>query len=131
VRELENVLLRAGALCEGDTIRAADLGLPARASHGQAPPRTSARSRTDYARDEAELLLEALERARWNVSSVSRSLGIPRNTLYRKLARLGLSPAAASARGPAREQNARAREGVTSRPASSGSRERSARRSKS
>jgi serine/threonine-protein kinase PknK len=124
VRELENVLLRAGALCEGDTIRAADLALPAGAS---APERQTARSRSDFAREEAALLLESLERARWNVSSVSRSLGIPRNTLYRKLARLGLSPAAASAR----EQNARAREGVTSRPASSGSRERSARRSKS
>jgi serine/threonine-protein kinase PknK len=117
VRELENVLLRAGALCEGDTIRAADLELPA---HASSPERRAARSRADYARDEAELLFESLERARWNVSSVSRSLGIPRNTLYRKLARLGLAP-----------ETARAPGGVTSRPASSGSRGRSARRSKS
>jgi transcriptional regulator of acetoin/glycerol metabolism len=109
--------LRAGALCEGDTIRAADLELPARAA---ALERRAARSRSDYAREEAELLLESLERARWNVSSVSRSLGIPRNTLYRKLARLGLAPEAGRAPGS-----------VTSRRASSGSRGRSARRSKS
>jgi len=37
--------------------------------------------------------LAALRAARWNVSVVSRTLGIPRNTLYRKLSRYGLERA--------------------------------------
>jgi len=48
-------------------------------------------SRRDFEADERERILSALRQARWNVSVVSRSLGIPRNTLYRKLARYGLS----------------------------------------
>jgi transcriptional regulator with PAS, ATPase and Fis domain len=95
VRELENVLARAEALCEGDTIRAADLGLTREAA---ASAKQHPRSRAEYAHQEAQLLLETLERERWNVSNVSRSLGIPRNTLYRKLTRLGLVPAQARER---------------------------------
>jgi transcriptional regulator with PAS, ATPase and Fis domain len=87
VRELENVLLRASALCEGALIRPLDLGLPTPAEKTR---KRSARSRADFAEEEAERLLEALKRERWNISAVSRSLAIPRNTLYRKLARLGL-----------------------------------------
>ena len=88
VRELENALARAEALSEGDTIRAADLGLTVEA----APiAKQHARSRAEFAHQEAQLLLETLERERWNVSGVSRSLGIPRNTLYRKLTRLGIA----------------------------------------
>jgi transcriptional regulator with GAF, ATPase, and Fis domain len=123
VRELENLLLRASALCEGDTIRAADLGMPVRSP---SPAKKTPRSRSEFAGQEAELLLEALERERWNVSGVARSLGIPRNTLYRKLARLGLLASAPeplpvrAARGP-----------ITSPRGSSDLRERSGRRSKS
>jgi transcriptional regulator with GAF, ATPase, and Fis domain len=87
VRELENVLLRASALCEAELIRPADLGLPAPAVSAQ---KRAARTRADFERGETERLLEALKRERWNISAVSRSLAIPRNTLYRKLARLGL-----------------------------------------
>jgi serine/threonine-protein kinase PknK len=47
-------------------------------------------TRDEYARKEAERLLSALESARWNVSKVAKNLGIPRNTLYRKLARYGI-----------------------------------------
>jgi transcriptional regulator of acetoin/glycerol metabolism len=51
------------------------------------------RSRRDFESDERERILGALQTARWNVSVVSRTLGIPRNSLYRKLARYGLSRA--------------------------------------
>jgi DNA-binding NtrC family response regulator len=86
VRELENILTRAFVLAEGERIDAADLGL------GRAPARPRhSRTRAEFEADERERILEALRGARWNVSVVSRSLGIPRNTLYRKLERYGLT----------------------------------------
>ena len=89
VRELENVLTRAFVLSGGARIRAEDLDLGARRAVA-----SRAGSRRDFEADEKERILSALRQARWNVSVVSRSLGIPRNTLYRKLARYGLSRAA-------------------------------------
>jgi serine/threonine-protein kinase PknK len=86
VRELENVLTRAVVMAGGKRIGAADLELAAR----PAPPRTS-RSRREFEREERERILETLRETRWNVSVVSRRLKIPRNTLYRKLERYGLS----------------------------------------
>jgi serine/threonine-protein kinase PknK len=86
VRELENVLTRAFVLASGAKIRAEDLDLGQRRA-----PAPRARSRRDFEADEKERILSALRAARWNVSVVARSLGIPRNTFYRKLARYGLS----------------------------------------
>ncbi|MDQ2646463.1 MAG: sigma-54-dependent Fis family transcriptional regulator, partial [Myxococcota bacterium] len=86
VRELENVLTRAVVMSTGKRIEAADLELAARA----APARTSS-TRREFEREERERILEALRETRWNVSVVSRRLKIPRNTLYRKLERYGLS----------------------------------------
>jgi len=88
VRELENVLTRAFVLAPGEKLRAEDLDLGGRAS---APSRAG--SRRDFERGEEARILDALRQARWNVSVVSRSLGIPRNTLYRKLKRYGLTRA--------------------------------------
>ncbi|XXX79444.1 sigma 54-interacting transcriptional regulator [Sorangium sp. So ce134] len=84
VRQLENVLSRACVLAPGPEIGPADIHLPA------AAPAPRARSRADYRGAEAERIRAALDLARWNVCEVSRSLGIPRTTLYRKLARYGL-----------------------------------------
>ena len=39
---------------------------------------------------EREALLQVLKRARWNISTVARELGVGRNTLYRKLERLNI-----------------------------------------
>jgi transcriptional regulator with GAF, ATPase, and Fis domain len=86
VRELENLLTRAFVLGSGARIGAADLGLlraPARARRSL--------SRSEYEAEDRERILEALRAARWNVSEVSRLLGVPRNTLYRKLERYGLN----------------------------------------
>jgi serine/threonine-protein kinase PknK len=88
VRELENVLTRAFVLASGSKIRAEDLDLGARRA-----PAPRARSRRDFEADEKDRILAALRAARWNVSVVSRTLGIPRNTLYRKLSRYGLERA--------------------------------------
>ncbi|WP_438000041.1 sigma 54-interacting transcriptional regulator [Sorangium sp. So ce185] len=84
VRQLENVLSRACVLAPGPEIGPADIQLPA------AAPAPRARSRADYRGAEAERIRAALDLARWNVCEVSRSLGIPRTTLYRKLAQYGL-----------------------------------------
>jgi serine/threonine-protein kinase PknK len=86
VRELENTLLRASVLAAGNAIAAADLGLGA----AQQRTRRAPKNRKDYEVLEAQRLLAALEAERWNVSRVARNLGIPRNTLYRKLERYGI-----------------------------------------
>lgn len=88
VRELENVLTRAFVLAPGSKIRAEDLDLG-----GRRLPAVRARSRRDFETDEKDRILVALRAARWNVSVVARTLGIPRNTLYRKLSRYGLERA--------------------------------------
>ena len=66
-------------------LRAEDLEL-----ERAAPRALRSRSRREYEKEERERILHALRGSRWNVSVVSRSLGIPRNTLYRKLERYGL-----------------------------------------
>jgi transcriptional regulator with GAF, ATPase, and Fis domain len=86
VRELENILTRALVLSGRTRLGAEDLDLE------RAPPRAQKSStRHQYESEERERILHALRGARWNVSVVSRSLGIPRNTLYRKLQRYGLT----------------------------------------
>jgi serine/threonine-protein kinase PknK len=89
VRELQNTLLRASVMATGGTIESADLGLLPDGVTLAREGRTTS-TRAEYARKEAERLLAALEAERWNVSRVAKRLGIPRNTLYRKLARYGI-----------------------------------------
>ncbi|WP_433934535.1 sigma 54-interacting transcriptional regulator [Sorangium cellulosum] len=84
VRQLENVLARACVLAPGPEIGPADLQLPS------AAPAPRGRSRAEYRDAEEARIRAALDLARWNVCEVSRSLGIPRTTLYRKLERYGL-----------------------------------------
>ncbi|MEM9195959.1 MAG: sigma 54-interacting transcriptional regulator, partial [Myxococcota bacterium] len=80
VRELENVLRRAAVLATGSTIDVADLDLGA-------APSSVPRHRGEFREKEADRILQALDACGWNVSQVSRDLGIPRQTLYRKLRR--------------------------------------------
>ncbi|HEY8947020.1 MAG TPA: sigma-54-dependent Fis family transcriptional regulator, partial [Polyangiaceae bacterium] len=85
VRELENILTRAFVLASGPRIGTADLDLLVQ---NRRISRTL--NRRQYETEERERILTALTSARWNVSTVARQLGIPRNTLYRKLRRYGL-----------------------------------------
>ena len=89
VRELQNILTRAFVLAGATRLCADDIEL-AVSARSRGP---NAASRKDYESKERERILEALRQARWNVSVVSRALGIPRNTLYRKLTRYGLNRA--------------------------------------
>ncbi len=97
VRELENILERAYTLCEGETIDAGDLGLPApqdlqapETSPGVAANRGK-RSLEAYLEDvERQAIEEALEATRWNRTAAARRLGISFRQLRYRLQKLGL-----------------------------------------
>ncbi len=77
VRELENTLVRAMVLTNADTIEPQHLESPR--------TRVAATHRHQFREREGDQILNALADARWNVAKVSRELGIPRTTLYRKM----------------------------------------------
>jgi two-component system response regulator PilR (NtrC family) len=95
VRELENILERALALCDGSVIREADLYL----TEGNAPPATMAASvggdRTMPLHEfldqiERQQILKALEATRYNKTAAARVLGITFRSLRYRLDRLGI-----------------------------------------
>jgi len=108
VRELENILERAMAMCEGDTIEADDLMLPQRS----APPVASAAvgvaeavtpiapaardaaadgSLEDYISNiERDTIIKALEESRYNKTATAKKLGITFRALRYKLKKLGI-----------------------------------------
>jgi serine/threonine-protein kinase PknK len=90
VRELENVITKAVLFADGDTLGPAELDLPA-ATTGRV-----ALNRRQYERDEAARMATALRANRWNVSEAARSLGIPRSSFHRKMARYRLASAEAA-----------------------------------
>jgi two-component system response regulator PilR (NtrC family) len=95
VRELENILERATALCEDHRIEIEDLGLPE-----QSPPTLAAAdqqlrdedtSLEDYlAEVERKTILQTLEATRWNRTAAARQLGISFRALRYRLEKLGL-----------------------------------------
>ena len=84
VRELDHAVERAVLLAQGDTVRAADLGLR---SGREATPRLE-----DMALEEVECFLvkKTLARFQGNVSQAAKALGLSRSALYRRLERYGL-----------------------------------------
>ena len=91
VRELENILERAMTLCEGETIRAEDLGLPARSTIPEAKGRSD-EDELDSMLDnlERESILSALEQTRWNKTAAAKALGISFGALRYRMQKLGL-----------------------------------------
>jgi two-component system response regulator PilR (NtrC family) len=108
VRELENILERAMAMCDGSNIDAGDLMLPqrnARAGHDtpsataghEAPiaPSPAASSANggldDYISNlERTAIVKALEESRYNKTAAARKLGITFRALRYKLKKLGI-----------------------------------------
>ncbi|CAM2196229.1 sigma-54 dependent transcriptional regulator, acetoin dehydrogenase operon transcriptional activator AcoR [Paraburkholderia kururiensis] len=105
IRQLRHVLQMAIALCDGKCIRLTDLPAEVTQRAPSAEPavlRRAVEPEFDAEPDEVldlsalnaiqlnerETVLSLLEKHRWNVSNVARSLGISRNTLYRKMRRL-------------------------------------------
>jgi two-component system response regulator PilR (NtrC family) len=88
VRELENTLERALALCEDQHISAADLNLapsPASATPGSKYPLQ------DYLDQmERAAILEALEQTRYNKTAAARVLGVTFRSLRYRLERIGI-----------------------------------------
>jgi transcriptional regulator of acetoin/glycerol metabolism len=92
LRQLHHVLRSAVALAAG-----APLGLehfpslalvPVQASLPVAPPLAEATQLPPQLAQERQSLLSLLEAQRWNVSHVAKSLGVSRNTLYRRMHKL-------------------------------------------
>ena len=90
VRELENILERAGTLCEAGVIKPEDLQLP----HPEAVPQFTQEKKaalSEYLGDiEKQTILEALEKTRWNRTAAARVLGISLRALRYRLEKLGL-----------------------------------------
>ena len=99
VRELENILERATALCEADTIRLEDLQLGQRvptpdSADDRRPPATGdigEQGLEDYlAQVERDAIVRALEKTRWNRTAAAKLLGITFRALRYRLEKLGL-----------------------------------------
>jgi two-component system response regulator PilR (NtrC family) len=91
VRELENILERATALCSGETIEVDDLHLgPEDVPGGEAPGRGS-ETLDDYLnRLERQAILEALQKAEGNRTAAARLLGVTFRSMRYRLERLGI-----------------------------------------
>jgi transcriptional regulator of acetoin/glycerol metabolism len=104
IRQLRNALRTASALCRDDVIRLSNLPqeildtetrpLPLAAplvasatDHVVPPPSTPSAALREA---ECAALLRELERMRWNISRTAQTLGISRNTLYRKIHKHGI-----------------------------------------
>jgi len=100
IRQLRNALRTASALCRDGILRASNLpqeildtesraaapaapAAPAIADAGSAAPEGPPSAALREA--ECAALLRELERMRWNISRTAQTLGISRNTLYRKI----------------------------------------------
>jgi transcriptional regulator of acetoin/glycerol metabolism len=105
VRQLRHLLRSMIALRETDRLTVRDLPPEYRAGTADvmAPPCPEAYPGAEAASPsetslntlesaERRALVQELQRHEWNLSSVARELGISRNTLYRKLQRLGIRP---------------------------------------
>ena len=88
VRELENILERASALCENERIELADLQFPS--NEGESTDRqTNLGEMTKNM--EKEHIINALENNRWNQSATARALGLTLRQLRYRIDKLKLN----------------------------------------
>ncbi len=111
VRQLENVLLNAWVLSDGEAIEGEDLDLPSerpatssgapreapRASAAREPASARGETRaekrqtvTQHRRDEKQRIVQALEACNWNRVKAAELLNMPRRTFYRRLTEYGI-----------------------------------------
>ncbi len=90
VRELENILERAVALCTNDTVLVDDLGLVSEIAIGSSLGRTS-ETLDDYInRLERQAILDALSKTNFNRTAAARLLGVSFRSLRYRIDRLGI-----------------------------------------
>ena len=87
VRDLENILERALALCENESIEAADLQLPRPEKAVQAETPNLGEMTRDI---EKEQIINALESNRWNQSAAARALGLTLRQLRYRIEKMKL-----------------------------------------
>lgn len=88
VRELENILERATALCDSNQITIDDLQLPVIEQGSQAQPTDLGKMTQDI---EKQQISQSLEQNRWNQSATARELGITLRQLRYKMEKLNLN----------------------------------------
>ena len=90
MRELENTLERALALCEDQHISAADLSLAPALTPANGDPDSKYPLQDYLDQMERAAILEALEQTRYNKTAASRVLGVTFRSLRYRLERLGI-----------------------------------------
>jgi len=96
IRELENTLKRAAALCTSDLLQASDILFVATDGENRptvgGPTRTSLKLKGNLLDStQRSLILKALNDNNWNYTRTANDLGIGRTTLWRKIRRYELS----------------------------------------
>ena len=92
IRELENILERASTLCDGTVIRPGDLQLPDLVPAGDEPEDEEGEGSLDSVLGDMEkkMILDALEKVRWNRTAAAKLLGVSFRTLRYRIKKLGL-----------------------------------------
>ncbi|MCX8048486.1 MAG: sigma-54 dependent transcriptional regulator [Methylohalobius sp.] len=96
VRELENILERAVALCEGEVIDIDDLDLANVTKTQFSGPAQEETTKGEFSleeylmRIERHAILEALEQTRWNRTAAAKKLGLTFRSLRYRLKKLGI-----------------------------------------
>ncbi|WP_412754034.1 sigma-54-dependent transcriptional regulator [Legionella londiniensis] len=92
VRELENILERAMTLCNGRTIEVTDLNLPKPEMEDLSILKGSEKLDLEQTlqEHEKELILNALEKTKWNRTAAAKLLGISFRTLRYRLKKLNI-----------------------------------------
>lgn len=93
VRELENILERAMALCEGNVIKARDLNITDMKGDDtdEIQDKSSMELDTYLVDVEKKAILDALEKTRWNKTAAAKLLGISFRALRYRLEKLDLN----------------------------------------
>ncbi len=90
VRELENILERAIALSDNNSIATRDLHLKPITSNGSAAAESPAVDPMDLAGQERQSIMQALEQTRWNKTAAAKLLGLSLRQLRYRLQKLNI-----------------------------------------
>lgn len=89
IRELQNVVRYALALCEGDIIDESCLSPQVRNNSGIQVKKVGVENQRPN-QSEAELLLDCLKQNKWNITKVASELDVARSTIYRKIEKFNI-----------------------------------------